>query len=127
MPKAVTLGDLVFDAVKSEVPMASVNEGMARAAVTRMVDALSARGWRILPPGLPSYAREPVKLEATSYFCPHCGTHKPKVGMSHQNAELPGLGFVGIMTIFCGEDSCRSLQTRIITPPIEARPAGRTQ
>ena len=128
MPKAGTLGDVIFEAVKSEMPMAGVNENIARAGVKLLVDALTAKGWEIIPPGgvvgAPSDAprREAVKVEPTSYFCPHCGKHKPPVGISSQNAELPGLGVVGIITIFCGNENCRMIHERIITPPMEARP-----
>jgi len=123
MPKVGTLGDVVFETVKTELPGGAVNEITARIAVNRIVTALTEKGWKIVAPGAPvSVLREPVQMKPTSYFCPHCGKHKPPVGISSQNAELPGLGMVGIITIFCGNENCRMIHERIITPPMEARP-----
>lgn len=125
MPVAGSLSDLIFESIrkKSALP---VPEIVAKKAIAGMVDALLSDGWNILPPGaivanaVP--AREPVPVEPTSYFCPGCGKHKPSYGISMQNAEFPGMGLMGILTLFCAENSCRRIHQVVITPPLQQKP-----
>lgn len=130
MPIPGNLSDLIFEAIskKLSIPMPEI---VAKKAIAGMVDGLTEAGWRILPPGtvagLPpggGATREPVKIEPTSYFCPGCGKHKPSYGISMQNAEFLGIGLVGIMTLFCAQDSCRRIHQVMITPPFEQKPKG---
>lgn len=126
MPIVVTLADLIFkEMTKHGAGMPVAAEGMMKKHLSQIVDTLTAAGWAILPPGAAapgSVTREAVTVEPTSYFCPGCGKHKPAIGLSCQNAEFPGMGLVGIMTLFCGVESCRRIFQVILTPPMEARP-----
>jgi hypothetical protein len=121
MPIALTLTDLIYEEIRKKNSL-RVPEIVAKKTIDGMVEALTGAGWQILPPGaIVGPIREPVKVGPTSYFCPGCGKHKPSYGVHMQNAEFPGIGLAGIMTIFCAEDSCRQIHQVTILPPLTGK------
>jgi hypothetical protein len=124
MPTSETIVDLIYEEIKKKNAL-PVPEVVAKKAIAGMVEALNGAGWQIYPPGSivgPSAAREFVgKIGATSYFCPGCGTHRPSYGIHMQNAEFPGIGLAGIMTLFCAVDSCRRIHQVTILPPLTGK------
>ena len=82
-------------------------EKFAKQGIEQVIAALEPLGITLLYGG--AGGREKVKVEPGSFFCPHCGKHLPPYGVAIQTAEIPGMGPVATLTIFCGVESCRKV------------------
>lgn len=75
--------------------------------------------------------QSPVTPEQVSdparFFCPHCGGFRPGYGFNYQRHNLPGIGVVGYMIIYCAGETCRKILTNALiefTPDPGAAAAG---
>lgn len=117
VPNVGTLADLIYEEMsKGKRLFPPGFETQGRKTLQDLVDTLLSAGWRFIPPGSHAtlYVQQPVeKIEPASFFCPHCGAHKPAYGVSPQVADVPGFGKLEYVTIFYG--CCRTAMQMIVT------------
>jgi hypothetical protein len=118
----------IYQEISKDAAARIAPAAVVKSTIAHMVTRLEAAGWRIEPPGAPVAAgaaevvaapaatamREQVPLTASSFFCPHCGKHQPPYGFNSSTGELPGLGKITFLTLFCGVPSCRRILQVII-------------
>lgn len=124
--KVESLLDELYPTIKQRFGM--VPEKMVREMGQTLISTILDAGFDIVSPGqeLPpaNPLREHVKnLTDGSFFCPHCGKHQPPIGVSTIAGEIPGMGQMAIIIIFCGVQSCRAILQAL---PAPAMSQGRT-
>ena len=108
-----SLVDRIYEEMKKKMPL-PIPEKMAKEGIERVLAALEPLGIHLLYGG----GREKLAITPSSFFCPHCGKHQPPTGINIQSAEVPGMGIVGVLTIFCGVPSCLRIINQALVPPM---------
>lgn len=112
---AETIVDRIYDWMKKLPDAFPVPEKMAKQGIEQVLAALEPLGITMVYGG----GREKVKVVPGSFFCPYCGKHLPPYGVAIQTADIPGMGPVATLTIFCGVETCRKIINVVMTqlPP----------
>jgi hypothetical protein len=132
MPKT-QVESLVDEMLKHISGIPSLVPGV-RKQIEGLVGDLLKAGFQINAPGMNTFQNEfvtrqrekisPSAFDHTSFFCPHCGKHKPAYGFNGANGAVKGFGNVAYVTIFCAEETCRAILQVII---LAMTPEGKVQ
>jgi len=123
VPTTGTMIDLMYEEIVKHTPTVPPGvESMMKGSIKKMISALIAAGWQILPPGAlprntaydPAPAKAPAKapVAGTSVRCPGCGEIDPDLGFKSEFREVP-LGKtpvqVAIAYVFCANETCHTI------------------